>query len=111
MLDVRESDDASRGAERLTSNIQHLTSAPPCGALSIHLDRIDDADDRGVYRCVFAAVRHARRAALDDQHDFAESRADRIDGDDMAFLVLPIDADGAGDEQFLAVQALILARR
>ena len=42
---------------------------------------VDDADDGGIDRAVLHARRHARGAAADDEHGFADAGVDGVDGD------------------------------
>jgi hypothetical protein len=76
-----------------------------------HINRIDDADDGGVNRHIFAAFGHACRTALDDQYEFAKARPYSVHGDEMAFLVLSLFIDQASDKQFAPLQAFIFSRR
>src|SRR6185436_15639512 len=47
------------------------------------LDRIDDADDRGVDRTIFHARCHACRAAAHDEHRLTDASIHRINGDQI----------------------------
>src|SRR5262249_60568660 len=67
-------------------------------------------DDGGVDRAVLHAGGHARRAAADDQHRFAEARVDGVDGDEIVAVGLAAGIHRTGDEQLVADEALILPR-
>src|ERR1700730_13460670 len=72
---------------------------------------IDDADDRGVHRAVLALGGVARGTAGYDQDGFAESGIPGIDCDQVSGFIVALRRDRFHDEQLLAFQARILARR
>jgi hypothetical protein len=82
------------------------------GELSLFHDinGVHNADDGGIHRAVFTALRQAGGTALHDQNDFANAGADRINGNHMPFLVLALFVHKPRDEQFAPVQAFILSR-
>jgi hypothetical protein len=53
----------------------------------------------------------ARGAASHDQDSLAESGVDRIDGDQVAGLIFALRRNRLYDEELLALQARVLARR
>ena len=75
-----------------------------------NFDCIHDADNGGVNRAVIATESQSRRTTLHDQDRLIHACADRVDGDQMAFLILPVDADHARDQQLSPMQPLVLAR-
>src|ERR1700758_986615 len=72
---------------------------------------IDDADDRGIHGPVLALGGVAGGAAGHDQHRFAESGIHRVDGDEVTGFIVPLRRNWFHDEELLAVQARIFARR
>jgi hypothetical protein len=71
---------------------------------------IDYADHRGVNRTLLAAEGHSRGAALHDQDNFVDSRSHGVHCDEMAFLVLAINANKSRDKQLAPVKAIVLPR-
>ena len=65
----------------------------------------------GVDRAVLQAGRHARRAAADDEHGFADAGVDRVDRDEVAALGLAARIHRPRDEQLAADEPRILAGR
>lgn len=76
----------------------------------VEVDGIDDADNGGVDRAVFAFGGEARGAAGNDQHRFTKAGIDGIDGDEVAGFVAAFRIDGLHDEKFFSFEARILAR-
>jgi hypothetical protein len=76
-----------------------------------HVNRINDADDSGVNRSVFAAFCHASRTALHDQDRFTKTRADGVNGDDVAFLILSIFVNQSRNQELAPVKAFVFSRR
>src|SRR5581483_9381459 len=88
-----------------------ITRASCISFLGSHnIDRVDYADDRGIDRRVFHILRQSRARTGDDQHAFMKACADRIDGDDVAACVRPIDVDGPNNSQLFSFQSLVLLR-
>ena len=79
--------------------------------LLAHINRVDDADDRGIHRTIFTALRHTGGTALHDQDNFTNASADRVDGDDMAFLILSLFVNQTRHQKLAPEQALIFTRR
>src|SRR5262249_741017 len=77
----------------------------------LHLDGVDDANDGRVDRTILQARSHARRAPAHDQDGLAETRIDRVDRNQIASLGLPVRIDRPRDEQLVADEPLVLARR
>src|SRR4029077_17605791 len=77
--------------------------------LPVQLDRVNDADDGGVPRAAPAFGGHARGAAGNDQHGFAESRVHGVHGDQVAGFVAAFGINGLYDEEFLSFQARVFA--
>ena len=71
---------------------------------------VDDADDRGVDGTVLQARRHARRAAADDEHGFADAGVDRVDRDQVVAFGLAAGIHRTNDEQLAADEARIFTR-
>jgi hypothetical protein len=78
--------------------------------LLTYVNCINDADDGCINRRVFAAFCHARRTALNDQDRFPKARADGVNGDDVAFLVMPIFVNESRNQEFATVQAFVFSR-
>jgi hypothetical protein len=78
--------------------------------LTADFDSINYAYDRRINRTVLAAESHARRASLNNQHDFVNARADRINDNDMAFVILSVHIDEPRNQELAPEQALIFAR-
>jgi hypothetical protein len=78
--------------------------------LPADFDSVNYPYDRCINRAVLTAESHARRASLNDQHDFIDARAYRVNHDHMAFLVLAVHVDKARDEELAPEQPLIFAR-
>src|SRR3954469_25289474 len=76
--------------------------------LLVDVDAVDDADDGGVDGAVLEAGGHSRRAAADNQHGFADTGVDRVDGDEMIAVGLAARVDGTNHEQLAADQAGVL---
>ena len=76
----------------------------------IDFDGINYAYDRGVNRALFATESHSRGASLHNQDDFVETRTNRVDRDDVAFLIFAIHAHQPRDKKLAPVKALVLAR-
>ena len=72
---------------------------------------VDDADDGGIDRAILEAGRHARGAAADDEHGFADARIDGVDGHEIAAFGLAARIHRPRDEQLAADQPWILAGR
>ena len=53
---------------------------------SLEFDGVDDADDGGVDGTIFHARSHARRAAADDEHGFADPGVHGVDGHEVSRL-------------------------
>jgi len=47
---------------------------------------------------------------LNDQHEFINARADRVNHDHMAFLILTVHIDQPRNKEFAPKQAIIFAR-
>src|SRR5436190_1454650 len=77
----------------------------------LDLNRVDDADDRGVDGAVLHSRGHASGTAAHDEYGFAESRIDRIHRDQVITLGLPVGIDRTRNEQLVGDEPLILARR
>src|SRR6266481_3863297 len=88
-----------------TTRPRYIVKYPLSG---IQADGIDDADDGRIDRRIFAALRHAGRAAGDGEHGLAEPGADGIHRNHVAGLVLAIGADRFQDQQRLAFEARVL---
>jgi hypothetical protein len=76
----------------------------------IRLHDVNDANNRCVNRAILATLCHAGRTALYDQYQLSKPRADGIDGDNVAFLILAVDPDRAHDQEFSAMKPLIFSR-
>src|SRR5215510_6343732 len=76
-----------------------------------HFNRVNNADNRGVNRPVFQTVGHARAAARHDQHLFTIARADGVNRHQITALVLAGERDGADEQELLAFEARVFARR
>src|SRR6267142_428925 len=67
------------------SSLRVITTSPITRAscirihLFVHVDRVDDTDNRGVDRTVLQARRHPRGAAADDEHGLAHAGVDGVD--------------------------------
>src|ERR1700691_3917772 len=72
---------------------------------------VDDADDRGVHWAVLAFGGVACGAAGYDQNSFAESRVHCVDCDQVARFIVALRGNRLHDEELLAFQAHVLARR
>src|SRR5262249_38080928 len=57
----------------------------------------------------FAPFRHTGAAACDREDGFAEARADGIDGDNVASLILAVRRDRLQDKELAAFQTGVLA--
>src|SRR5690349_16110533 len=77
----------------------------------LHFDVIDDAHNRGVYRTIFQARRHASGAPADDEHRLAEAGINSVHGNEIAALELSRRIDRTCDEQLVADKPLVLASR
>ena len=75
------------------------------------VDRIDDADDRGVDGTVFQAGCHAGGAAADDQDGFADAGVDRVDRDELRAFRLAARIHGTGNEQLVTDEPRVFSRR
>src|SRR5688572_13986473 len=71
-------------------------------SLLVYVDRVDDADDRGIDRAVFHAGRHPGRAAADDEDRFADSGIDRVHGHQIRAFGLAARIDRPRDHQLVA---------
>src|SRR5882724_8022031 len=80
------------------------------GLWTTNFHSINYADNRGVDRTLFAAESHSGRAALHDQDNFVDAGANRVDGDDVTFLIRAIHVHQPRDEQLAPVKAVVLAR-
>src|SRR3990170_5056133 len=63
------------------------------GFFVVEADGVDDADDGGVHRAVFALNRHAGGAALNDEHGFAEAGVHRVDSHQVVAVVFAVGRD------------------
>src|SRR5262245_26047999 len=81
--------------------------------LFAEVDRVDDADDRGIDGTILHAGRHPRGTAADDEHRLADAGIDGVNGDEISTLEAAGIArvDGAGHQQLVADETRILARR
>lgn len=77
----------------------------------LDIERIDDANYRGVDRAVFVTVRQTSRRTADDDHAFVKAGPDRIDGHNIPALVGAIQVDWLHDKQLFALKPLVLLCR
>src|SRR5205085_690625 len=75
---------------------------------SVLRNLIHNADDSRIHRRILAARCHARRASLDNENLLSKPGIHRIDGDEIALLVLSIGIDRPADKKLLTFKPRIL---
>src|SRR5688500_11774449 len=88
-----------------------MTRASCMGNSVRDFDGVDDADDGRVDGAVLQAGGHACRAAAHDEDGLADAGVDGVDGDEVAAFSLAARVHRARDEQLVAHEPLVLARR
>src|ERR1700730_69487 len=77
----------------------------------VELHFIDNTDNRGIHRPVFALGGHARAAAGHDQYGLANSRINHVHGDQVAGFVGAFGGNRFDDQEFLAFETRVFTRR
>jgi len=72
------------------------------------LHRIDNANNGGVDRTLFAAKGHSGRAALYDQDQLVNACTDSVYGNKMTLFIFTINTHKSRDKQLPTVKAIIL---
>src|SRR5690349_6146720 len=71
---------------------------------------VNDADDAGVRRNFGRIKREACFLAANEEYGLADTRTDRVDGDECAAGIRTIRADRLQDQQFDSRERVVLAR-